>query len=166
MSGDDADGADLAEMFGDGYSQGRAFRRVGSGAEFVQQHQRLGRRRAGDEIDVGDVRGERREVLLDGLVIADVGEHGIEHRQLGALGRDRDSGLRHQHQQADGLERHRLPAGVGAADDELMVGRFELDCDRHDARAARLQRALERGMAGVAEERAELTPRNSGAVQS
>ena len=39
------------------------------------------RRRVRDEINIGDVSGERREVLLDGLVVADVGQHRVEQRQ-------------------------------------------------------------------------------------
>ena len=43
------------------------------------KHQRVRCRSARDEVDVGDVGGERREILLDRLVVADVREHGIEH---------------------------------------------------------------------------------------
>ena len=74
-----------------------------------------------DEVDVGDVRGERREVLLDRLVVADVGEDCVEDGQLGAIGRHGNSRLRHQSQQAHGLERDGFAAGVGAADDDLAV---------------------------------------------
>ena len=51
--------------------------------ELIQQYQRVCCGGARDEIDVGDVGGERRKVLFDGLVVADIGQDAIEHRQLG-----------------------------------------------------------------------------------
>ncbi len=56
------------------------------------------RRGAGDEIDVGDVGGEGGEILFDGLVVADVGEDGVEDWELGAVGGDGEAGLGHQRQ--------------------------------------------------------------------
>ena len=119
----------LAEMFGDGYGEGGAFFGIGGGAEFVEQHQRVRGRGARDEVDVGDVRGKSREILLDGLIVANVGEDGVENGQLGAIGGDGDSGLRHQGQQADGLQGDGFAAGVGAGDDELAAGAFQFDGD-------------------------------------
>ena len=101
--------------------QRRALFGIGGRAQFVEQHQRMRGRVVRDEIDVGDVRRKRGQVLLDRLVVADVGEDGVEDRQLGALGRNRNSRLRHQRQQSDGLQRDGLAAGVGAADDELAM---------------------------------------------
>jgi hypothetical protein len=95
--------------------------RIGGRAQLVEQHQRLRGGMVRDEIDVGDVRGKRRQVLLDRLVIADVGKDRVEDGQLGAVGRNRDARLRHQGQQSDGLQPYRLAAGVGAADDELAM---------------------------------------------
>ena len=72
---------------------------IGGRAQFIQQHQRVRRRGARDEIDVGDVGGESRKILLDGLIVADIGQHRIKHRQLGAIRGDGNAGLRHQGQQ-------------------------------------------------------------------
>ena len=118
---------EAAEEVGDGDGQRRAFFGIGGRAQLVEQHQRMRGGVVRDEIDVGDVRGKRRQVLLDGLVVADVGEDGVEDGQLGAVGRNRNARLRHQRQQADGLQRDRLAAGVGAADDELAMLAIELD---------------------------------------
>ncbi len=85
----DANAAHAAEVFGDSDGQRRAFFGIGRRPEFVEQHQRLRRGGARDEIDVGDMRRKRGEILLDGLVVADVGEHRVEYRQLGAVGRNR-----------------------------------------------------------------------------
>ena len=74
-----------------------------------------------DEVDVGDVRGKRRQVLLDRLVVPDIGKDSVEDGQLGAVGGNRNAGLRHQRQQANRLQRYCLAAGVGAADDELAM---------------------------------------------
>ena len=122
MGGDDGHAADAAEMAGDGDGEGGAFFGIGGGAEFVEQDERMRGRGAGDEIDVGDVGGEGGEILLDGLVVADVGEDGVEDGELGAVGGDGDAGLGHQGEQADGFQGDGFAAGVGAGDDELAAG--------------------------------------------
>ena len=78
MGGDYAHASQLAEVLGYGDGQGGAFFGIGGGAEFVEQDQRVGGGGAGDEVDVGDVGGEGREILLDGLIVADVGEDRVE----------------------------------------------------------------------------------------
>ena len=106
-------------MVGNGDRQGRAFFGIGRRAEFIQQHQRLRSRGARDEINIGDVRGESGKILLDRLVVADIGQHGIEHRQLRAVGRHGNAGLRHQRQQPSGFQADGFAAGVWAGDDQL-----------------------------------------------
>ena len=96
MRGDDGDAADAAEMVGDGDGERGTFFGIGGRAEFIEQDERVAGRGARDEVDVGDVRGEGRKVLLDRLVVADVGEDGVEDGKLGAVGGDGDAGLRHQ----------------------------------------------------------------------
>ena len=132
MRGDHGHAANAAEVDGDGDRQRRAFFGIGGRAEFIEQHQRLRGRRARNEIDVGDVRGKCRKILLDRLIVADVGEHGIEDRHLGAIGGDGNAGLRHQREQTDGFQRDGFAAGVGAGDHELAAVAFELDGDGND----------------------------------
>ena len=136
VGGDDGHAPDSAEVLGDGNGQRGALFGIGGGAEFVEQDQRMRGRGARDEIDVGDVGGEGGEILLDGLIVADVGEDGVEDGQLGAVGRDGHSGLRHQGEQASGFERDGFAAGVGAGDDELAAGAFELDGEGDDGLAS------------------------------
>ncbi len=73
--------------------------------------------------------GEGGEILLDGLIVADVGEHGVEDGELGSVGRDGDSGLRHEGEEADGFQGDGFAAGVGAGDDQLAGFAFEFDGD-------------------------------------
>ncbi len=73
---------------------------IGGRAEFVEQDQGLRGRSARYEINVGDVCGEGRKVLLDGLIVANVGQHRVKYGQLRAVGWDGNPGLRHQRQQA------------------------------------------------------------------
>ena len=127
-----------AEEVGDGNGQRGAFFRVGGRTEFVEQHQRMRRGMVRDEIDVGDVRGKRRQVLLDGLIVADIGEDGVEDGQLGAIGGNRNSRLRHQRQQANRFQRDGLAASIGAADDELAMLAVEFDGKRDHRCAATL----------------------------
>ena len=131
VRGDDGHAADAAEMSGDGDGESGAFFGIGGGAEFIEQDQRIRGRGAGDEIDVGDVRGKRREILLNRLIVADVGEDGVENRQFGAVGGDGNAGLRHQSEQANGFQRHRFAAGVGAGDDELARAQSHVSHGSH-----------------------------------
>ena len=101
MGGDHGHAADSAKVSGDGDGERGAFFGIGGGAEFIEQDERLRSRGAGDEIDVSDVRGKSGEVLLDRLVVADIGENGVEYGHFGAVGGDWNSGLRHQGEQAD-----------------------------------------------------------------
>ena len=67
-----------------------------------------------------------REILLDRLVVADIGQHGIENRQLSAVRGYRQARLRHQGKQADGLESNRLTACVWAGNDQFAAGTLQL----------------------------------------
>ena len=51
--------------------------------------------------------------------VADVGVDAGEEGELRFFCRDGDSGLGHEREQAEGLERDGFATGVGAADDEL-----------------------------------------------
>ena len=65
-----------------------AFFRRGAGAHFVDENQRAIRRDLQHRFKIQHVRGKRGEVGGDGLLVADVGEHAVEHRKLGAIGGD------------------------------------------------------------------------------
>ena len=61
--------------------------RIGAGGRLVEEHERA---RAGgreDRDQAPDVGGEGEQALGDRLVVADVGEHPVEHRQPGPRGR-------------------------------------------------------------------------------
>ncbi len=135
MVGRDHDHASgFAKVLGDGNGECGAFFGIGRGTQFVEQHQGIRGRRARDEVDVRDMRGKRREILLDRLIVADVGENGVENRQVGAIRRDGNAGLRHQREQAQRFQGDGFAAGVGAGDYELAMVAFELDGDGDDLR--------------------------------
>ena len=60
---------------------------IGPGAQLVEQDQRSLRGLAQDLRDPPDVRRERRERLLQALLVADVGQDVVEDRELRALAR-------------------------------------------------------------------------------
>src|SRR5260370_42473400 len=99
--------------------QRSAFFGIGCRTEFVEQDERVRSRCPRDEIDVRNMRRKRREILLDRLIVADVGENGVENRHVGAIGEDGNSRLRHQSEQAEGFESDGFAAGVGSGDYEL-----------------------------------------------
>ena len=109
-----------AEVVDDGHAERAALGGIGARADLVEQHQRRRREVARHLHDVGQVRGEGGQVGRDRLLVADVGvdRAGRRAATLPARGGDVQAALRHERQQADGLEGDRLPAGVGAADDE------------------------------------------------
>jgi hypothetical protein len=91
-----------------------------------------------DSVEVHDVRGEARKVALDRLRVADIGEDAAEERQPRLLRRHRHSGLRHQREKSDGLQRYGLSSGVGSADDQLprRIGKGNGEWDRRRCFAA------------------------------
>src|SRR5579863_5690361 len=134
MRGDDGYTADVGEVAGNGDGESGAFFGIGGRAEFVEEHKRVRGGGARNGIDVGDVGGKGGKILLDRLVVADVGENGVEDGEFGAVGGDGKSGLGHQREQADGFQGDGFAAGVGAGDDELAAGAFEFDGDGDDGR--------------------------------
>ena len=150
-------------MVGDRHGQCRAFFRIGGGAQLVEDHERSRSRRPRDEVDIGDVRGKSRKVLLDRLVVADIGQHGVEDREFRRVRRHGQARLRHQRQQADGLQCNRLASRVRPGYDQLALVVREFDGDRHHAQSPGAQGPLQQRMAGAAqyEPRLGALPRES-----
>ena len=139
--------AELSRAFDDRNGERRALGRVGAGAELVKQHQRAVAAGVQNPDDVRHVRRERGQALLDALLIADVRHDLVEHGQTAAVrGGDVQAALRHHGEQAHGLERDGLAAGVGAGDDERIVIFPQRNVDGHDRvlRDERMARASER----------------------
>ncbi len=87
---------------------------------------------------------ERGQALGDRLVVADVGEHPVEHRQAGPRGRHPQAALVQHRQQPERLQRHGLAAGVRAGDHQRPDA-LERQVDRHG------RRRVEQRMAGGAQ---------------
>ncbi len=80
------------------------------------------------------MRGKRAEALLDALLVADIGEHVRIDRQLRAIERGHvHTGLSHQAEQTDSLERDGLAAGVRTGDHHHVEIVAEAEVNRHDA---------------------------------
>ena len=125
--------AAFVEAVEDGPAQRRPFRRVGAGAEFVQQNQAIGVGFFEDEGDARDVRTEGAERLFQALFVADVGQDVVEDGDVAALaGRDVHAGLGHEAEQAGRLEADRFAAGVRPGDDEQVEAGAEANVDGHD----------------------------------
>ena len=140
-----------------GRAEGRALRRIGPGADLVEQRQRALPRAVDHPREVLHVAGEGRERPLDRLLVADVGVEplGERHARLGR--RQRQPGVGHQRQQSDRLQRHRLAAGVRPGDHEHPLLAGEVHVERHDGarRVLRGERALQRRMARPDEAQAD-----------
>ena len=78
------------------------------------------------------MRGERTQRLLDALLVANVYEHLVENAHLCLwMHRHVKPGLMHQHEQADGFQRHGFTAGVWPGDDDDARVAVHVQADRH-----------------------------------
>ena len=111
-----------------GDRQGRARARFGSTANFVDDHQRTA---AGAREHIShplQMRGKRRSVGCNRLLVANVGHYSIEPAD-----RRPDSGgklhpaVRHRNEQSDHLQRHGLAAHIRPADDQQARGLANLE---------------------------------------
>ena len=126
----------LAAELDDGNGQRRALGRVGSGAELIKQHKAVFVADLKNLYNILCMRRERGKRLLDGLFVADVGENLlVDIDRAAVVGRDMQAALGHECQQANGLERDGLAAGVGAGDDERVKITAEAHRDGHDGLA-------------------------------
>ena len=118
-------------MVGNRHRQRSAFFWICRRSQFIQQHQRARRRCPRDEINVGDMRRKRRKVLFDGLVIANIGQHRVEHWHFHSARGNWNSSLGHEREQAGRLEADCLSARVRPGDDELAPLPFKLNRNRN-----------------------------------
>jgi hypothetical protein len=126
-----------------------AFDRIGPGAGLVEDDEAARSRLVSDRCEVGCMRGERREIALDRLRIANVGEDGAEARQARAVrGMDEEPRLREQRREPERLEGDRLPAGVRTGDRQAVLVVAKRQVDRHDV----AMRELEERMANRAQD--------------
>ncbi len=121
----------LRQLVEQGARECRALDRIGARGDLVEQHERARRGRLEHVDEVAQVARERRERGGDRLLVADVGQHVGEDGKAGALGRDEEPALVEQRTQPERLQRDRLAAGVGAAEDE-HPNAGERQIDRHD----------------------------------
>jgi len=153
--------AGARERLEDGLRQRRAFARIGAVADFVEHHERAGIRRVDDPGQVGQMRGERREVLAQALGVADVGEQPVGPIDA-RTGRRRhvQTGARAQHGQRDGLHRDGLAAGVRARQDQHadVVAEPQIVGDRLGRREQRMAQLGEDEDALVTDLRLDAAP--------
>ena len=144
--------AALLKMIDDGSAQRAALDGVGPAAHLVEQHERRLFEPALDCHEVRHMRGERAQARRDRLLVADVRKDRPEGRERAPfVDGDEQSGLSHQREQAEGLERDGLAAGVRPGDDERARRRHQHEVGRdHDgARLAPESSDGGRGTAGI-----------------
>ena len=75
---------------------------------------------------------ESRQILFNALLISDVRQHAaVDGHGAPVARRDLQAALGHEAEEPQGLQRHRLAAGVGAGDDQGIEGLPQLDVDGH-----------------------------------
>ena len=140
VGGGRAEGAARAQLLQHGLGQRGAVVGVGARAQLVQKHEGLRVHVLDHLTELLDEGGEGREVLRHALVVPDDGEELREARQPRARPRGHvEAGLRHHHEEAQCLQRHRLAARVRPRDDEQRTLGIEVEIHRdHGSRAVRL----------------------------
>jgi len=115
-----------------GARQSGTFLGVGASAELVQEDKRTVVGTLEDPRQLGDMPGEGRKRLLNGLLIADVSKNIPKDADpRTGLGGNLQPGLRHQRHQPNGLQGDGLAAGVGTGKHhrEDTAVEFEVDWD-------------------------------------
>jgi len=99
----------------------RTFNRIGSASQLIHNHQRTFSHMGEHIRDLLHVAAEGGELLLNGLLIADIGEHIIENRQGAALlCRNIAAKLIEQCKQSDRLDGDGLASRIRPADNHRL----------------------------------------------
>ena len=123
----------VRQVFENRPRESRSLFGVRAGAEFVQQYERFGSRRAENLDDIAHVRAECGHGLFDALLVAHIGIHAVESRQNAAIVRRYlQARLVHQREQPDRLHRYRLAARVRSRNHEHRPVGANAHIDRHD----------------------------------
>ena len=118
------------------------FRR-GTRAHFVHQNQRPLRRDFQHGLQIQHVRRKCGKVGGDGLLVADINQHAVEHRHLGALRRHRNSRLRGKRRESHRFQRNRFAACVRPADNHHRLVAAQREAHGHGLATLWPQRGFE-----------------------
>ena len=111
------------QSFDDGNGQRRTLCRVCTGAQFVEQHQRVICHLIHDTYDICHVRREGRKALFDALFIPNIRKYMIKHRQFGIIkSRNMQTSLSHQGKETQCFQSNGLTASIGTSDQQC--GKF------------------------------------------
>ena len=72
----------VVQVIENGHGQSGTFHRIGTGAQLIEQHQRADIGFFQNGYDIGHMRGEGTEALLNTLLISDIGINLIKHGQF------------------------------------------------------------------------------------
>ena len=134
VGGDDGPCLLLAELLQHALGDGAANLRLSAGAHLVDEDKRTVGGLTHHHLHIHQMRRIGREVILQALLVADVNHHIFKYTAAAARPHgDAQSGLQHILQQSDGLQTHRLTAGVGTGDNQHALLGLQHDVEGHDA---------------------------------
>ena len=131
--------APLQHPLQDRLREGGALVGIGAGAELVDQHQGALVGALHHCLEVVEVAGVGAQAGLDALLVPDVAQQRVDPREPGRLsprsaagarrptGRHEEPARRHHRRQPEGLEEHRLAAGVRSGHHQQAVLRGQLE---------------------------------------
>ena len=132
MGGGHYPAAHFAAEFDDRHSQGCALRRIGAGAQLIKQYECSVIALVHYIHNGSHMAGESGKTLSNRLLIANIRQDRIEGGKPAAVtGRNMQTALSHQCQQADRFQSHSLAAGVGAGDDHGIKISTQPQCSRY-----------------------------------
>ena len=123
-----------AQLFQNTHRQRRAFCRISTGTQFVDQRKRAMPGALQNPADALHVTGESGKALLNALLVADIHQIFPEMADHTALmGGNQKSVLGHSVEQPCRFDRHCLAAGVGTSDHQGIIFLAQGDVHRHHA---------------------------------
>ena len=130
VGSNNAESAAAVEFFEDGLGYGATGAGFGAAAEFVEEEECPLPCTLQHLLHVLQVGGVGAEVVVDGLLVADVDEEVVEDAEFGGFAAgDEEAALEHILDESDGLEADGFAACVGAGDDEDAVGVVEVEAE-------------------------------------
>ncbi len=143
VGGDEGDRLDQAQQAKHRVHDLDRLRRVGPGAELVEQHHRARRRGLEEGAQAHHLGAEAALGLVRAIELDDRGEEPVDERHPGPGGRRVEARLSKHLRDPDRLQQARLAARVGAGDEGDPARLVERDVGRHRALDQRQQQRIE-----------------------
>ncbi len=138
------------ELIQQGFGNGRTNLRLRAATKLIDEKQRFFIAVFKKKLHIEQVRTVSRQVVFDGLFIANIDKNVVEYAYAGIFfDRYRQAALNHILQQTDGFEANRFSPGIGTGDNEYAVLSVQCNIQRHYLTILFLQRQIQQRVNGL-----------------